>query len=218
MISNNVNIYENVEIGEGSVLEAGVIIGMESGKNTRKTIIGKNAYIRTNTIICAGVVIGDNFQTGPGVFIREDNNIGNDVCVWAYTVLNPGNTIGDGSRIHVNCFLEEVVLGKLVFVGPNVTFTDDSHPTNPPKRTCMKGALVEDQVVIGGNVTVLPHIKIGERALVGAGSVVTTDVKAGKVVVGNPARVIKNVEDISCNRSSVMHYPYKKGDKYAKKH
>lgn len=209
MTYKNVKLYDNVEIGEGAVLEEGVIIGVSADQEASKTVIGKNVHIRTNTIICAGVVIGDNFQSGPGVFIREKNSIGNDVCIWAYSVLNPGNKIGDGSRIHVNCFLENVVLGKLVFIGPRVTFTDDPHPTNPPKRTCMKGAIVEDQVIIGGNATILPHIRIGKKALVGAGAVVTKDIAAGKVVVGNPARVIKDATDISCDKNDFLHFPYR---------
>lgn len=209
MNNKNVTILGAVKIGEGAVLEDGVIIGAGNFSKEAKTIIGKNAYIRANTIIYGGVMIGDNFQSGPGVFIRENNTIGNNVCIWAYTVLNPGNKIGDNSRIHVGCFLEDVVLGKFVFVAPHVTFTNDPHPTNPPKRTCMGGAKVGDKVSIGGCAVILPHVKIGSRALIGAGAVVTKDVKAGKVVIGNPARVSKDTSEVVCLRRGKRHYPYR---------
>ncbi|TSC64434.1 MAG: acetyltransferase [Microgenomates group bacterium Gr01-1014_93] len=206
-MTGKAKIIGNIKIGKGAILEAGVIIGLGSSK--LKTIIGENAILRANTIICAGVRIGDNFETGPAVFIRENNKIGNNVCIWAYTVLNPGNCIGNNTRIHVGCFLEEVTLGKFVFVAPHVTFLSDPHPTNPPKRTCMGGARVEDGAIIGGNVTLLPHVVIGREAVIGAGSVVTKNVEAHKVVVGNPARVLKSASDIKCMRNRKIHYPYR---------
>lgn len=197
----------NVKIGKGAILEDGVIIGSKDSK--RATVIGKNAHLRYNTIICSGVKIGDNFETGPGVFIRENNEIGNNVCIWAYTVLNPGDKIGNNTRIHVGCFLEEVTLGKFVFVGPHVTFLNDPHPTNPPKRTHMNGATVEDEAIVGANVTLLPHVVIGRKSLIGAGSVVTRKVKDGKTVVGNPAKEIKDIVDIECIIKGEIHYPYR---------
>lgn len=201
-------IYENVQIGSGAVIEPNVIIGMPGKGDGKITKIGKNAFIRANTIIYAGVSIGNNFQTGPGVVIREDNIIGDDVCIWGNTVLNPGNKIGNSSRIHVSCFLEDVNLGKLVFVAPGVIFTNDPHPTNPPKRTCMKGAVVGNKTVIGAGVTILPHITIGKGAVIGAGAVVVKNVLPNSVVVGNPGRIIKKNSDIVCQKEGKVHYPY----------
>ena len=206
-MTDKAKIIGNAKIGKGAILEDGVIIGFGDGKGV--TVIGKNAHLRSNTIICSGVKIGDNFESGPGVFIREDNNIGNDVCIWAYAVLNPGNKIGNNTRIHAGCFLEKVTLGEFVFVAPHVTFTDDPHPTNPPKKTCMGGATVEDGAIIGGGTTLLPHVIVGTKAVIGAGSVVTRDVKARKLAFGNPARVLKDVTDIKCIRNGRMHFPYK---------
>ena len=213
MNSTNPTIFKNVKIGKGATIEAGIIIGVpahgeEDGQ--AKTIIGKNAYIRAYTIIYAGCVIGDNFQTGPGVLIREENKIGDNVVVWHGSTLNPGNKIGDETRIHAGCFLEDVTLCKKVFVAPRVTFTNDPHPAVPIKfRECWKGATVDDGAIIGANVTILPHVKIGKHAVVGAGSVVVDDVPAYKVVVGNPAKVIKGVQEVVCQRRGKRtHRPY----------
>lgn len=214
MKKSGFTIYNNVHLGENVFIEPGAIIGLPpfNKKNGElKTIIGNNAYIRSNTIIYAGVKIGNNFQTGPNVLIRENNIIGNNVVIWHGTTINTDNNIADNCRIHAGCFLEMVTLGKSVFIGPGVIFTDDPHPVIPIDfRECWKGANVEDQVVIGGNVTILPHITIGKHAVVGAGSVVVDNIPANKVVVGNPAIIVKKTSDIICRKSGKIHYPYKK--------
>ncbi len=198
---NNI-ISPNVEIGEGTVIDAPSIIGKPprgARDGDLHLRIGKDGHIRPFTTLYAGSTIGDNFHTGQGVSIREDNIIGNNVSVGTNSVLEFGNRIDDNSRIHSNCFMEMTTIGKYVFVGPNVVFTDDPHPMLCPRyKECKGGAVVEDYVRIGANSTILPGIRIGRNSLVGAGSVVTKDVPPGSVVAGNPARVIKNVDELKC--------------------
>lgn len=203
-------IYPNVYFKGDYRVDEGSILGFpREDERKSKTIIGKNAIFRAYTFIYSDVKIGNNFQSGPHVLIREDNIIGDDVAIWYSTTLGPGNKIGDGTRIHAGCFLELVTLGKRVFIGPGVVFTDDPHPTNPPQRIHFGGAKVSDEAVIGANVTVLPHVRIGKRAIIGAGSVVTKDIPAGEVWVGNPARFLKRAEDVVCEVGGKEHYPYK---------
>lgn len=213
MIGKKSKIYENVKLGKNVILEDGVVIGLppfNRKDGELDTSIGDNAHIRQNTIIYAGVKIGNNFQTGPNVLIRENNIIGNNVVVWHGATLNPDNSIGDNCRIHAGCFLEMVTLGKSVFLGPRVTFTDDPHPIIPINfRQCWKGAVVGDEAVIGANATILPHIKIGARALIGAGSVVVGNVAGNKVAVGNPAKIIKDINNVICKIGRKAHYPYR---------
>lgn len=205
--------YKNVTIGNNSVIEEGVIIGLPPfGKEDGEleTIIGDNAYIRAHTVIYAGVKIGNNFQTGPGVLIREDNIIGDNVVIWHGSTLNPENKIGNNTRIHAGCFLEMADIGENVFFGPGVIFTTYPHPDIPIRdRECWDGAHIENGAAIGGNVTLLPHITIGKNAVIGAGSVVVDDIPSGKVAVGNPAKIVKDIKDVICNRSGREHYPYK---------
>lgn len=212
---SNYRIFKNVKLGKNVTLEEGIVIGLppyNRKDGELETIIGDNANIRRNTIIYAGVKIGDNFQTGPNVLIRENNVIGDNVVVWHTATLNPDNTIGNNSRIHAGCFLEMVTLGKSVFLGPKVTFTNDPHPIIPIDfRECWKGATVDDGAIIGGNATILPHVHIGKGAIIGAGSVVVENIPDNKVAVGNPAKIIKNASDIICKKGSKPHYPYKKG-------
>ncbi len=208
MRDKDYKIYPKVKIGKNVRIDKGVILGFSETKNYEETIIGDNAIIRANTVIYSGVRVGKNFQTGPGVLIREGNIIGDDVAIWHNATLSPGNIIGDGCRIHAGSFLELVKLGKRIFIGPSVIFTDDPHPINPSPRKHFGGAQVDDDAVIGAAVTILPHVKIGRRAIIGAGSVVTKDVGTNQVWLGNPARFVKNPEDIVC-KIDKRHYPYR---------
>lgn len=195
-------IYPNVLLGEGVLIEPPSVIGKpprgaEPGQF--RLTIGDRSLIRPFSTIYAGSEIGNDFQTGQGVSIREDNVIGNNVSIGTNSVLEFGNRIGDHSRIHSNCFLELVTIGRYVFIGPHVVFTDDPHPMGCPKfKECKKGAIVEDFARIGANCTILPGVRIGKNSLVGAGSVVTKDVPPDTVVVGNPAKSIKKIEDLTC--------------------
>jgi len=198
----NNKIYPNVEIGAGTIIDEPCIIGklprgVSPGERTLQ--IGSNSHIRPFTTIYVGSIIGDNLQTGQGVSIREDNIIGNNVSIGTNSVLEFGNRIGDNSRIHSNCFMEMVTIGRYVFVGPNVVFTDDPHPMGCPKyKECKGGAIVEDFAKIGANSTILPGVRIGKNSLIGAGSVVVDDVPENAVVVGNPAKVIKTIDELIC--------------------
>lgn len=193
--------YENVNIGSGSEICDHVVLGKPPrGKKAGELglKIGDKAVIREFTIIYAGSRIGNNFQTGHHVVVRENNEIGVYVSVGSGSELGPGNKIGNYIRIHSQCFLENVTLGDGVFIAPGVKFGDDPHPYCPRYKECVLGAKIGKNVSIGLNATILPGIKIGNGSLIGAGSVVTKDVPDNVVVVGNPARIIKKVDELEC--------------------
>jgi len=194
-------IHSNVLLGKGTVVQDGAIVGEPPrGKQAGelKTVIGAGGVIRSGTVIYAGTVIGDRFQSGHGALVREDNVIGDDCSVGTHAVLEAGNRIGDGTRIHSGCFLEHTKIGNRVFLAPNVVFTDDPHPMCPRYLDCVLGATVEDDVSIGANATILPGIRIGAGSLIGAGSVVTKNVEPRSVVAGNPAVRVKDVDQLVC--------------------
>ena len=104
--------------------------------------------------------------------------------------------IGDRVRIHSNVFIPEYsILEDDSWVGPGAVFTNDLYP--PDENTEFKGPHLMPGARIGANVTLLPGVIIGRGAFVGAGAVVTRDVPDGKVVVGNPARIIKDVSELT---------------------
>jgi acetyltransferase-like isoleucine patch superfamily enzyme len=200
--THGVYVASNVRLGEGCDLQPPCVVGKAprgAGEGELPLAIGAGAVIRPFTTIYAGSVFGARLQTGQGASIREDNSVGDDVSIGTNAVLEFGNRLGYGVRIHSGCFLEMVTIEDEVFVGPNVVFTDDPHPMGCPRyKECKGGAVVRRLARIGANATILPGVEIGEGALVGAGSVVAHDVPAGMVVVGNPARVVKAVADLEC--------------------
>jgi acetyltransferase-like isoleucine patch superfamily enzyme len=203
-------VAPNVQLGAGVVIEPGARVGVpprgaELGEFP--TILGDGCRIRSGTIIYAGAVLGAGTQTGHNAMIREDNIIGERSSVGTNAVLEPGNRIGDQTRVHSHCFLEHVTLGNRVFLGPGVVFTDDPHPPCPRYDECVGGATVEDEVSIGGNVTVLPGVRIGRGSLVGAGSVVKGIIPPGVVVAGSPARIVKSIDELTCH-AGLFERPY----------
>jgi UDP-3-O-[3-hydroxymyristoyl] glucosamine N-acyltransferase len=117
----NAQTYSNVFVGEGTVLDSGVVVGAPprgKGPGDLATRIGPGGWVRSGTVIYAGAVLGARLSVGHAALIREDNVIGDDCSIGTHAVLEPGNQVGDGTRIHSQCFLEHVTLGRRVFLGP----------------------------------------------------------------------------------------------------
>jgi acetyltransferase-like isoleucine patch superfamily enzyme len=193
-------IYENVKFGENCKIGDNVIIGEPPAMakpGELETIIGNNAVIRSHTIIYAGNEIGDNFRTGHHVMIRENNIIGNDCSIGTGSILEHSIKLYDGVRIHSQAFIPEfTILKSKAWIGPNVVITNAPHPTAPQAKEYLQGVIVEEYARVGANSTILPGVTIGKNALVGAGSVVTRDIPEDSVSVGNPAKVIKKIQEL----------------------
>lgn len=202
MISPTARVYPNVQLGENVEIGDFAIVGMPPrGKSEGElpTIIGEGAVIRSHSVIYAGNRIGRGFQTGHHAMIREENEIGDQVSVGTNSVVEHHVRIEDRVRIHSQAFVPEYsTLEEGCWIGPNVVLTNAPHPLCPQAKECLKGATVKRGAKVGANSTLLPFITIGEDALVGAGSVVVSDVPARAVVAGNPARVMKSIDDLTC--------------------
>jgi acetyltransferase-like isoleucine patch superfamily enzyme len=196
----NAQIAPNVFFADDAQFGAFVIIGEPPrGKisGELETRIGARALIRSHTVIYAGNRIGDDFQTGHGVLIREENEIGDDVSIGSHSIVEHHVKIGDKVRLHSNVFVPEFsILEDGCWLGPNVVVTNARYPQSRSVQENLRGAHIKRGAKIGANATLLPGVVIGENALVGAGAVVTQDVPDGAVVVGNPARVIKMLDAI----------------------
>jgi acetyltransferase-like isoleucine patch superfamily enzyme len=133
--------------------------------------------IRSGTIIYCDVMIGDNFQSGHNVMIREKTRIGNHVAIGTATIIEGNTIIGDEVSLQSMVYIPtDTVIGNHVFIGPNAVLTNDRYP---PTRI---GG-------IGANATLLPGVCIGEGALVAAGAIVTRDVPAHMLAIGAPAKI-----------------------------
>lgn len=201
-------VHPNVELGPESELGEFVILGVAPrGKAPGElaTRIGARAVIRSHTVIYAGNMIGDGFQTGHGVLLRESNDIADDVSIGSHSIIEHHVQLQRGVRVHSNAFIPELsVLEEGAWIGPCVAFTNARYPLSPGAKNDLRGPRVCRGAKIGANATLLPGVVVGAGALVGAGSVVARDVPPGKVVVGNPARVVRDVREISAYDSELL--------------
>lgn len=199
-ILDNVTLGKNVQVGDYAILGVVPTKPPISPPHEGQLIIGDDSVIRSHSILYLGNKIGRNFQTGHGVLIRENNLIGDDVSIGTHSVLERENVIGHGVRIHTNCYIPEFVdIKDKAWLGPNVTILNVLHPPCPSWEECGRGIIIRENAKIGGNVTIGPRISIGKNSLIGCGSMVLNDIPDDSVAVGNPARVVKKVSELTCD-------------------
>lgn len=140
----------------------------------------------------------DKCDIGEGTVVRDYVNlfgckIGRNCKIGAYAEIGRGVVIGDNCKIEAYAFIPPgVTIEDDVFVGPHVCFTNDKHPSAVGEWE-VSPTLVRKGASIGANSTIICGVTIGEKALVGAGAVVTKDVPARTLVVGCPAKVLKSL-------------------------
>lgn len=175
--------------GEDCLIQDGCTVGLKYRPDSQPVRLGNGARLRSGTIIYADVCIGDDFQTGHHVLIREKTVIGDHVVVGTNTVVDGNVTIGDFVKIESNCYLPtHVQIGTRVFLGPNVTLTNDRYPLKLRDQYFPEGPIIEDGVTLGAGVIVCPGIRIGADSFIAAGAVVTKDVPPRSFVMGVPGR------------------------------
>jgi UDP-2-acetamido-3-amino-2,3-dideoxy-glucuronate N-acetyltransferase len=153
--------------------------------------------------ICETASIGAGTRIWAFAHILQGAKIGRDCNICDHTFIENEVVIGD--RVTIKCGVQVwdgVRLDSDVFVGPNATFTNDRFPRSKVYLPAPIETVVESGASIGANATILPGIRIGETAFVGAGSVVTHSVPANAIVVGNPAHITGYVDSI---RSAARH-------------
>jgi acetyltransferase-like isoleucine patch superfamily enzyme len=187
-LGKNVKIQKNVSIGELPPELEGLVE------------IGNNSLIRSGSIIYKNVKIGSKFKTGHYVLIRENTFIGNNVVVGTLSVIDGNTKIGSNVSIQTGVYIPiNTLIEDDVFIGPHAILTNDKYMINPQvysKKPELKGPIIRKGSRIGAGAIILPGIEIGEYSIVGAGSVVTKNVPPYSVVVGNPARKIKDSREI----------------------
>ncbi len=214
-IGDNTVLYDNVRIGDNSIICNDCIIGepnfdyyenLESNNYINPdTIIENNSFIRSHNIIYAGSSFGQGLSTGHRVTIRENTKMGNKCRIGTLSDIQGNSVFGDHCWLHSNVHIgQKSTLGNFVFVYPYVVFTND--PT-PPSNICV-GPTVGDYSQIAVFCVLLPGIKIGKHCLIGAGSIVGKDVDDYQLILGNPAKPIKDVREIKSRDTGESHYPW----------
>jgi acetyltransferase-like isoleucine patch superfamily enzyme len=199
-LENNVLIHPEVLIQDDIIIEPFSYLGAGEFKKQNEEIqlkIGKNARIRSHTVIYLGCYIGDNFSTGHHVLIRELCKIGSNVSIGTGSVIEHHVNIANNVRIHTGAFIpEHSILEEGCWIGPNVVLTNSKYPVSINSKAALQGSIIGKKAKIGANATILPGVKIGKGALIGAGAVITKDVEDFQVVVGNPQKIINHLSNL----------------------
>ncbi len=212
-IDSNTIIRSDVSLGKNSTIGANCIIGeyqmdfyRDRQHHAHPLNIGDNALIRSGSIIYSGSDIGENFQTGHQVTIREKSRIGNNVSVGTLSDIQGNCDIGNYVRMHSNVHIGQLSkIDDCVWIFPYVILTND--PTPPSEN--MLGVHIHSFAIVATSTVVLPGIEIKSDSLVGAGSVVNRDVEPYAVVVGNPAKQRADVRNMKNKITGEMVYPWR---------
>jgi UDP-2-acetamido-3-amino-2,3-dideoxy-glucuronate N-acetyltransferase len=142
--------------------------------------------------------IGEGTQVWQFVVVLKGARIGTSCNICAQTLIEGDVVMGDRVTVKSGVQLwSGSIIGNDVFIGPNATFTNDKYPRSKQYPDEFHCVTIKNGASIGANATLLAGVTIGEKAMVGAGAVVTKDVPARAVVVGNPAKIMKYLEDDS---------------------
>jgi acetyltransferase-like isoleucine patch superfamily enzyme len=204
------DIHPTAVVHPGTVLGDGVrvlehaVVGKQptlSPRSTAKreplppTVIGAGTVVSSGAIVFAGSAIGDRVILGDQSCVRERVTIGDDVVVGRGTLVENDTTIGAMTRIQADAYITAYsTLEEHVFVAPCVVTTNDNFMGRTERRLeLLAGPTIRRGARVGGGAILCPGVEIGEEAFVGAGAVVTKDVPPRVVVVGSPARVLRDV-------------------------
>lgn len=205
-------IRDHVTLGPGSYVGPRCILGeytsdFYNGFATKEhpLTIGANALIRSNTVIYGDTQIGDHFQTGHNLVVRECSKIGHHTRIGTHSDVQGRCSIGNYVSIHSNSHIAQgMEIHDYVWIFTYVVFTNDFTP--PSVETTPM--VIEEYALVSTGVVCTPGIRIKKNALVGAGAVVTKDVEEGTVVVGNPAKVICTTDKLKNHFTGEPAYPW----------
>jgi acetyltransferase-like isoleucine patch superfamily enzyme len=191
-------------LGEGVRVLEYAVVGKQPVLSPRSTAsrahlppaeLGAGVVVSTGAIVFAGTRIGARSIVGDQACVRERCEIGDDAVIGRGSLVENDTTVGDLTKIQAGAYITAYsTLEEHVFVAPCVVTTnDDFMGRTERRRELIKGPTIRRGARIGGGAVLCPGIEIGEEAFVGAGAVVTKDVPPRVVVVGNPARVLREV-------------------------
>jgi acetyltransferase-like isoleucine patch superfamily enzyme len=197
-------VYPGTVLGEGVRVLEGAVVGKQPALSSRSTAsreplppaeIGDDSVVSTGAILFAGSTVGERVILGDQSCVRERVTIGDDVVLGRGSLVENDTTIGTLVKIQADAYITaHSIVENEVFIAPCVVTTNDNWMGRTEKRLGnVRGPTIRRGARIGGGAVLCPGIEIGEDAFVGAGAVVTKDVPARMVVVGNPARVLRAV-------------------------
>jgi acetyltransferase-like isoleucine patch superfamily enzyme len=205
-IADTAIVYPGTKIGEGCRILDYAVVGKQPALSPRSTAareelppleLGPGTIVSTGAVVFAGTRIGARVIVGDQACVRERCEIGDDAVIGRGALIENDTTVGALTKIQAHAYITAYsTLEDEVFVAPCAITTNDNFMGRTEKRHALrKGPTIRRGARIGGGAVLLPGIEIGEEAFVGAGAVVLKDVPARAVVVGNPARQIREVPE-----------------------
>jgi len=199
-------VYPGTKLGDGVKVLEHAVVGKQPALSPRSTAkreelppaeIGDGTIVSTGAIVFAGAKIGARVILGDQSCVRERVVVGDDVVIGRGSLVENDTTIGAMTKIQADAYITAYsTLEEHVFIAPCVVTTNDDFMGRTERRhELVKGPTIRRGARVGGGSILLPGVEIGEEAFVGAGAVVTKDVEPRMLVVGNPARVLRPVNE-----------------------
>jgi acetyltransferase-like isoleucine patch superfamily enzyme len=197
-------VYPGTIVGDGCKILDYAVVGKQPTLSPRSTAkpealppleLGAGTIVSTGAIVFAGTTIGARVIVGDQACVRERVEIGDDVVIGRGALVENDTSVGALTKIQADAYITAYsTLEDNVFIAPCVITTNDNFMGRTDRRHALRrGPTIRRGARIGGGAVLCPAVEIGEEAFVGAGAVVIGDVPPGVVVVGNPARVLRDV-------------------------
>jgi len=205
-IAKTAIVFPGTVIGEGCKILDYAVVGKQPTLSPRSTAkreelppleLGAGTIVSTGAVVFAGTTVGERVIVGDQACVRERCTIGDDVVLGRGSLVENDTSVGALTKIQAHAYITAYsLLEDNVFIAPCVITTNDNFMGRTEKRHALtKGPTIRRGARIGGGAVLLPGIEIGEEAFVGAGAVVVGDVAPRALMVGNPARQLRDVPD-----------------------
>jgi acetyltransferase-like isoleucine patch superfamily enzyme len=205
-VADTAIVYPGTVVGEGCRILDYAVVGKQPTLSPRSTAkredlppleLGAGSIVSTGAVVFAGTTVGERVIVGDQACVRERCTLGDDVVIGRGSLVENDTSVGARTRIQAHAYVTAYsLLEDDVFIAPCVITTNDNFMGRTEKRLeLMRGPTVRRGARVGGGAVLLPGIEVGEEAFVGAGAVVIKDVPPRAVVVGSPARQIREVPE-----------------------
>ena len=199
-------IHAGTVLGEGVKVLEYAVVGKQPALSPRSTakredlpplVLGPGTIVSTGAVVFAGTTVGERVIVGDQACVRERCTIGDDVVIGRGSLVENDTSVGAMTKIQAHAYITAYsLLEDNVFIAPCVITTNDNYMGRTEKRhELIKGPTIRRGARVGAGSVLLPGIEIGEEAFIGAGAVVLRNVPPRAVMVGSPARQIRDVPD-----------------------
>jgi acetyltransferase-like isoleucine patch superfamily enzyme len=199
-------VFPGTVLGEGCKILDHAVVGKQPTLSPRSTAkreelppleLGAGTIVSTGAVVFAGTTVGERVIVGDQACIRERCTVGDDVVIGRGSLVENDTSVGALTKIQAHAYITAYsLLEDNVFIAPCVITTNDNFMGRTEKRLeLLKGPTIRRGARVGGGAVLLPGIEIGEEAFIGAGAVVIRDVPARALMVGNPARQLREVPE-----------------------